>query len=184
MNIYGKLAKAREDFHALELKKSGKNTFAGYTYFELADFLIPGMRVMRENGLVPVVSFDDNVATMTIHSTDKDEAIVITSPMRDAMLKGCHPIQNLGAVETYQRRYLWMAALEIVEHDAVDAAAPVAPDNTPVTSKQAATLRDHLEAVDGDEAAFCKYMKVSRIEDIPARSYETALATINRKRKA
>jgi len=41
--------------------------------------------------------------------------------MADAHLKGCHPIQNLGAVETYSRRYLYVTALEIVEHDALDA---------------------------------------------------------------
>jgi hypothetical protein len=41
--------------------------------------------------------------------------------MAEANLKGTHPIQNLGAVETYQRRYLWMTAMEIVEHDVLDA---------------------------------------------------------------
>jgi hypothetical protein len=41
--------------------------------------------------------------------------------MGSAQLKGCHEVQNIGAVETYQRRYLWVAALEIVEHDALDA---------------------------------------------------------------
>ncbi len=40
--------------------------------------------------------------------------------MGSAALKGCHEVQNVGAVETYQRRYLWVAALEIVEHDAID----------------------------------------------------------------
>jgi hypothetical protein len=45
--------------------------------------------------------------------------------MADANLKGCHPIQNLGAVETYTRRYLWVTAMEIVEHDALDSSAPI-----------------------------------------------------------
>ncbi len=35
------------------------------------------------------------------------------------------PIQNLGAVLSYQRRYLWMAALELVEGDPIDSAPPV-----------------------------------------------------------
>jgi hypothetical protein len=33
-------------------------------------------------------------------------------------------VQNIGAVETYQRRYLWVTAMEIVEHDALDSAPP------------------------------------------------------------
>jgi hypothetical protein len=45
--------------------------------------------------------------------------------MSEANLKGCHPVQNLGAVQTYTRRYLWVAALEIVEHDAIDSNEPV-----------------------------------------------------------
>jgi hypothetical protein len=41
--------------------------------------------------------------------------------MSSAALKGCHDVQNLGAVQTYLRRYLWTNAFEIVEHDALDA---------------------------------------------------------------
>ncbi len=41
--------------------------------------------------------------------------------MAEAQLKGCHPVQNLGATQTYLRRYLYVLALEIVEHDALDA---------------------------------------------------------------
>jgi hypothetical protein len=41
--------------------------------------------------------------------------------MSRAELKGCHEVQNLGAVQTYLRRYLWTTAMEIVEHDALDA---------------------------------------------------------------
>jgi hypothetical protein len=40
--------------------------------------------------------------------------------MGSANLKGCHEVQNIGAVETYQRRYLWSAALEIIENDVLD----------------------------------------------------------------
>ena len=78
----------------------------------------------------PVVSFTADVATMTIIDVDKPEdRIVITSPMGSAALKGCHDVQNIGAVETYQRRYLWVAALEIVEHDAIDSADRIQSPN-------------------------------------------------------
>jgi hypothetical protein len=40
--------------------------------------------------------------------------------MGSAALKGCHDVQNIGAVMSYQRRYLWMTALEIAEPSAVD----------------------------------------------------------------
>ena len=68
------------------------------------------------------MSFTPIEATLTvINSTKPDEYIVFSSPMSTAALKGCHDVQNLGAVQTYMRRYLYFLALEIVEHDELDA---------------------------------------------------------------
>lgn len=122
MNVYQKLNAAREEFHRAKLNKSGMNKFAGYKYFELADFIIPALDIFKKHGLTSVISFGKETADMRIINTDKpEEMIVIESPMSTAALKGCHEVQNLGAVQTYLRRYLWVAALEIVEHDALDA---------------------------------------------------------------
>lgn len=122
LNVHRKLSLARQKFHSLELKKSGHNKFAGYKYFELGDFIIPALSIFDEIGLSATVSFTADLASMTITDMDEpDEKIVLTSPMGSAALKGCHEVQNVGAVETYQRRYLWTTALEIVEHDALDA---------------------------------------------------------------
>jgi len=107
------------------LKKSGHNKFAGYSYFELGDFIPTINSIFNEVGLCGVVSYDSEIASLTITDTDDGTNIIITSPMADANLKGCHPIQNLGAVETYTRRYLWVTAMEIVEHDALDSSAPL-----------------------------------------------------------
>ena len=123
MNVYQKLNAARAKFHSIELKKSGHNKFAGYKYFELGDFIIPALSIFKEVGLTGVVTFGTEVAHISIIDNDKPEdRIIITSPMSSAALKGCHEVQNLGAVQTYLRRYLWVAALEIVEHDAIDSA--------------------------------------------------------------
>lgn len=122
MSVYSKLNEARVKFHSLKLEKTGHNKFAGYKYFELGDFLIPALQVFKDVGLCAFVSFEKDLAVMMIVDVDKPESsIVISSPMGSAALKGCHEVQNIGAVETYQRRYLWTAALEIVEHDALDA---------------------------------------------------------------
>lgn len=126
MNIYQKLNASRTTLQKSKLAKSGHNKFAGYQYFELGDFLPAINSSFEQLGLFSQVSFSADLATLTITDCDKPEdKIVFTSPMAEASLKGVHPIQNLGAVETYQRRYLYMMALEIVEHDALDASEPV-----------------------------------------------------------
>jgi hypothetical protein len=145
MNVYQKLNAARAKFHSIELKKSGHNKFAGYKYFELGDFIIPALEIFKEFGLTGIISFGKETADLRIINTDKpEEVIVIESPMSTAALKGCHEVQNLGAVQTYLRRYLWVAALEIVEHDALDSSKPVETKKVVITPAQG--IADSLPA--------------------------------------
>jgi hypothetical protein len=132
MSVYKKLNNARLELQNTKLSKSGHNKFAGYKYFELGDFLPTINNIFSNAGLCGVVSFTSDLATLTITDVDDNSQITITSPMGSAALKGCHEVQNIGAVETYQRRYLWVTAMEIVEHDALDAVTgaekPVIPE--------------------------------------------------------
>jgi len=121
MKVYRKLMEARINLQGTKLNKSGQNKFAGYQYFELGDFLPAVQAIFERVGLCGVVSFTADMATLTITDTEDFSQIVLTSPMGSAALKGCHEVQNIGAVETYQRRYLWVSAMEIVEHDVLDA---------------------------------------------------------------
>jgi hypothetical protein len=121
MNIYEKLQTCRVELQKMNLKKSGENKFAGYDYFELCDFLPQVNELFLKYKLFSQVSFTSDIATLTIVDAEKPEdTIIFTSPMASATLKGCHDIQNLGAVESYQRRYLYLTALEIVESDALE----------------------------------------------------------------
>ena len=127
MSIYRKLQEARIQLQRTKLSKSGKNKFAGYEYFELADFLPEIQEICLKVGLCGIVSFTPDTAYLTFHDIDAVEPNVatsfttFTSPMSSAQLKGCHEVQNLGAVQTYLRRYLWTMAFEICEHDSLDA---------------------------------------------------------------
>jgi hypothetical protein len=121
MSVYQKLQKARMALQATELKKSGHNKFSNYYYFELGDFLPAIQKICAEMNLCGVVSFNHDMAYLQINDTEDGTSVMFTSPMSSAALKGCHDVQNLGAVQTYLRRYLWVNAFEIVEHDALDA---------------------------------------------------------------
>ena len=136
MNVYQKLNEARAKFHQKALKKSGHNKFAGYNYFELGDFVIPAIEIFNEVGLTSIIRFGKEIAEFIVVNTEKpDEIIVFTSPMSEANLKGCHPVQNLGAVQTYITRYLWVSVLHIVEHDALDATTGRKGDAPIITPK-------------------------------------------------
>ena len=136
--VHKKLMAARMSLQEASLKKSGHNKFAGYSYFELGDFLPTINQIFYKVGLCGVVSFGKEVAQLCITDVEDNSVICITSPMAEANLKGCHPIQNLGAVETYTRRYLWVSAMEIVEHDALDSSPPMKEDKVIISPTQGA----------------------------------------------
>lgn len=129
MSVYKKLMEARVKFQGSTIKKTGVNKFASYSYFELSDFLPVVQEIFAGLGLCGVVSFGKEEANLTIVDIENPvDRIVIASPMSSAALKGCHEVQNLGAVQTYLRRYLWVTAMEIVEHDALDSSEPLKPE--------------------------------------------------------
>lgn len=136
MTVYQKLQAARVKLQGSKLTKSGKNKFAGYEYFELGDFLPRVQEICNEVGLCGVVTFTSEDAKLAIFDVESGMFVEFTSPMAKAELKGCHDVQNLGAVQTYLRRYLWTNAFEIVEHDALDSATDVTVDRKPTPKSE------------------------------------------------
>jgi len=124
LNLFMKIQTVKSKLLQANLKKSWENKHAWFKYYELWDFLPAIVELCKDNRLYTQVLFDNETATLLIIDCDDPTQIVqYTSPMRDVDLKWCQPIQALWAVETYQRRYLYLNAFDIVENDTLDAVA-------------------------------------------------------------
>ena len=137
-NVYARLQQARVALQQSNLKKSGKNGYSGFSYFELKDFIPTVNEIFLDFGLSSNFSIVENTANLFIINTDNpDENILFTSPIEKATLKGCTPIQEIGAVHTYMKRYLYLNALEIVEDDFLDKnAGSEGNKKTPIPQKK------------------------------------------------
>lgn len=133
MTVFKKLMNVRTKLADAGVKKTGWNPHAEFWYYELDDFLPKAMKIFNDEGLCPIVSFTRELATLTIHSIEDGSKVEITSPFGETQIPGCNEIQNIGSSETYSRRYLYLAALEIVENDVSDATNK--PTGTTATSK-------------------------------------------------
>lgn len=160
-NIYSKMQKARCEFQEKPLKKSGWNSFSNFAFFELKDVQPTINALLEKYNMCSLMSFGNDLATLTIiNSENPEEKMVFTSPMSTAKLKACHEVQNLGAVETYIRRYLWFAAFEIVESDGLD--ATVGKDDKPSKTKanvNAAKIVKLIESKYVNEMAVKQHVK-------------------------
>jgi len=175
MNVFQKLLEARTQFLAANVKKTGKNMHLSYMYYKLEDIVPVANRIFKEIGLLPLVTFTPEEARMLVVDVDAPEnTILFTSPMRDGEIKGQLPIQALGSVETYQRRYLYLAALDIVEQDGIDEAAGAPEKETrtsgettakpqpPATPQQRSEIKQNLTGAEGNASELqIKQLKVA-----------------------
>jgi hypothetical protein len=143
-NVYQRLLEARVLFMEEDVKKSGKNMKMSYKYFELQDIVPVATPIFQKVGLIPIVTFSDELATMLMVDVDNPtDFIYFHSPMREIEPiisnktggEVTNAIQRLGSVETYQRRYLYMIALDIVGSDSIE---PLIGDNPPPAPKPSA----------------------------------------------
>lgn len=149
LNVYAKLLLARKKFLEAGVKKSGLNRHLEFKYFELEDIVPVATDIGNELGLLFLTTFESEYALMTVVNTENpSETIEFKSPMKEIDSiessrtggKLTNAVQNLGSVETYQRRYLYMTALDIVEADNFDGDVG-APEAKATTKKPAAKAK-------------------------------------------
>ena len=202
MNVYARLAKARVMLQKKALKKSGENKYAGFKYFELADFLPSVNEIFAEVGLCsqfyittektenlapegyePYYTDMPSVAYLEIINTDMpSQSVTFSSAIAEAAMKGASPIQQLGSVHTYMRRYLWLEAMEITECDGVDALnqkeqIEEKPKVLMITPDQMHTITSLFE---GDTERMKKMMDVYRVTGLEQLNAKQAANIIRR----
>ena len=130
MNIYEKIQKVKARLAERELKKSGENSYSGFKYYELGDFLPSIIELCNEYKLFTQVTFTSEKGILNVIDFENEynnengvpeyRMVQYESPLRDLELKGANAVQALGGTETYLRRYLYMNAFDIVEADMFD----------------------------------------------------------------
>ena len=122
LNIYQKIQAVKCEILKANLKKSWKNAFAKFDYYELSDIMPTIINECNKIGLYTHVTFSNDEAVLTIVNSDNPaETVQFQSPMRDLELKWANALQCLWWVQSYQRRYLYMMAFDISESDMFDA---------------------------------------------------------------
>jgi hypothetical protein len=160
-NIYVKLAEARKRFLEAGVKKNGVNRYAEYKYFTLEDIIPVKQEIFRDLGLTDIISFSSTVAHLIVfNANNPEEKIIFDSQLApdESLIK--NPIQKVGAIQTYVRRYLYMLMLDIIESDGIEATSgkpvdennkpvKVESNNRPVTPQERQETKKELIAKDG-----------------------------------
>jgi len=117
-----------------KLKKSGKNKFAGFDYFELSDFLPKLNELMLEEdvndryyikdgeAVLELIKGEEvNTYTMPFVLFETPANIKVDKDTGEAReIKTMQDIQYLGALNTYYKRYLYLNAFGITDGEVID----------------------------------------------------------------
>lgn len=120
------IASIRVKLQKADLKKSGKNKFASFEYFELADFLPTLNELMEKEGVNDLFTIEDGKAILTLIKGEEKQSymipfIMFETPLNTKGAKSMQDIQYLGALNTYYKRYLYLNAFGITDGDVIDA---------------------------------------------------------------
>lgn len=140
-NLNESIIQIRVDLQNSKLKKSGKNKFAGFDYYELADFLPRLNELMLQYGINDKFTIEEDKATLTLIKGEETQSYNIPferfeTPlaykkdkagnfMKDKsgefiQIPSMQDIQYLGALNTYYKRYLYLNAFGITDGEVID----------------------------------------------------------------
>ena len=113
-SVMKKLQKSRVDWQSKPRKKSGFNKFQNFKYFVLKDILPTVNEIFNKNGLYSQYNLTKDYAELIITDSTTGDYLIYRIPVQ----KLDNPtMQNIGAINTYSKRYLYMNALEIEEDE-------------------------------------------------------------------
>ena len=187
MNLNESIINIRVKLQNAKLKKSGKNKFAGFDYFELSDFLPKLNELMLEEKINDRFYIKDDYAVLEIQKEEeiniyqipfvmfetpltfkKDKAGNFIKDKNDEWVQvpSMQDIQYLGALNTYYKRYLYLNAFGITDGEVIDS---MNNDEVATPKKVAKATPKQIELINSlveDKEAMFKYYKIKKIEDL------------------
>ena len=151
MNLYQKVAKIKGEMSSMKFSKTGRNSFTKFNYFQLDDFEPTLEKLCSQYGIVTYFMFALDVARMVVvDADDPTQKIEVDSPVDVSFGKTSSKMQDIGAMQTYARRYLFMSFFGITESDFLD---EVAGMDTPKSEDDVEHVtQDKSEAVKKSDA--------------------------------
>lgn len=184
-NLNESIISIRVKLQNSKIKKSGKNKFAGFDYFELSDFLPKLNELMQEEGVNDLFTIEEEQATLTLIKGDEKQTYkmpfnIFETPVNIRTdkngevreVKSMQDIQYLGALNTYYKRYLYLNAFGITDGEVIDNMNNEELTTTKKTTTERKIVKaspkqiELIQSLVSDIPAMLNYYKVEKIEDL------------------
>ncbi len=160
-----KIKKIKNKLYAEKIEKTGKNAFQNFNFFELKDFLPRLIQFMNEEEINDQFTIENNEAILILNYKDEKNTykipfVMFDTPLNKAGKESMQPIQYLGALNTYYKRYLYLNAFSIAENDVIDAM-----EQTETKQNKTSTKKNYKDMTDKERFDTCiKFINSNRSE--------------------
>lgn len=184
-NLNESVISIRVKLQNAKLRKSGHNRFAGFDYFELADFLPKLNELMLEENINDIFLITEKEAKLTlIKGEEKQEYVIPFTQFSTPLNKNGQPsmqdIQYLGALNTYYKRYLYLNAFGITDGEIIDSMNNSDLKAVDLNDKIVKMDRLLMET-DTDRDEFYKYFKVANNTEMSEKQIDEAIKLLEMK---
>lgn len=198
MNLNETIIKIRVELQNSKIKKSGKNRFAGFEYFELADFLPKLNELMLEYGVNDRYTIDNDLAKLELIKGEERQEytmpfVIFPTPLNKNGTPSMQDIQYLGALNTYYKRYLYLNAFGITDGEVIDSMDSAnlqkgitikANGNIEKKTLDLLSKMSELELdTNSDHEEILKYYKVESNQDMTLEQLEDCIKTLEKKKQ-
>lgn len=198
MNLNETIIKIRVELQNSKIKKSGKNRFAGFEYFELADFLPKLNELMLEYKVNDRYTIDNDLAKLELIKGEERQEytmpfVIFPTPLNKNGTPSMQDIQYLGALNTYYKRYLYLNAFGITDGEVIDSMDSAnlqkgitikASGNIEKKTLDLLSKMSELELdTNSDHEEILKYYKVESNQDMTLEQLEDCIKTLEKKKQ-
>lgn len=198
MNLNETIIKIRVELQNSKIKKSGKNRFAGFEYFELADFLPKLNELMLEYKVNDRYTIDNDLAKLELIKGEERQEytmpfVIFPTPLNKNGTPSMQDIQYLGALNTYYKRYLYLNAFGITDGEVIDSMDSAnlqkgitikASGNIEKKTLELLSKMNELELdTNSDHEEILKYYKVESNQDMTLEQLEDCIKTLEKKKQ-
>jgi hypothetical protein len=171
-----------------QAKKSGNNTHLRSRYSLLEDYDDASREALSAHGLswrhVPRMEGNNiHVRCILAHQAGHTEEAELHADAHSMVNNAVNKLQSEGIVLMYLKRMTLSSMLGLVSDSEFDNDGNGGQEAATITEKQLADLKAKMEEVNADQAQFLKFLKIEKLEQLPAKKYDAAIKALVEKGK-
>lgn len=182
------IIKIRVELQNSKIKKSGKNSHAGFQYYELADFLPKLNELMEKEEVNDIFTIENEEAKLTLIKGEEKQEYkmpfkIFDTPITNKGNPMMQDIQYLGALNTYYKRYLYLNAFGITDGEVIDSL-----DNNEITKEEKKATEGQLKVLQNvyqgeNLEKLLEVNGIEKLEDMPIQKASELISKLKKEGK-